>query len=315
MRWLVCLLAVLCIGSSPFAQSAPRRVALLIGNSHYSGAIQLTNPGSDVQLVAEAARSAGFQIVVVKNDLGMTDFQHALRDFRAQADGAQVAMVYYAGHGIEGSGSNWLIPTDATLASERDLSFEAINLNQVVDVLAGAQFRVVILDACRNNPFGRQWTSGSRAVTRGLAPVQLDDVMVIYAAAPGQTASDGSGAHSPFATAFARHFADSGLALQLLGGVVRDDVAQATNGEQRPYVSASITGTAFYLVPPHSIGATAGAEEINAFLNAVRGGTASDYRQFADRFPTGMHHVVANDTLALMQDEANGTTWSSPPEK
>ena len=153
MRWLICLLAVLCIGSSAFAQAAPRRVALLIGNSNYAGANQLSNPAHDIQLVALAAQRAGFQTVIVRNDLGMTDFQHALRDFRAQADGAQVAMVYYAGHGIEGSGANWLIPTDATLASERDLSFEAINLDQVVDALGGAQFRIVILDACPRSGF------------------------------------------------------------------------------------------------------------------------------------------------------------------
>jgi hypothetical protein len=108
---------------------------------------------------------------------------------------------------------------------------------------------MVILDACRNNPFGRSWRSGTRAVSRGLGDIEVDDVLVIYAAAPGQTANDGDGRNSPFATSFAQRLVQPDLPIQLLGGSVRDDVLASTGGSQRPFVSASITGTPVYLVP------------------------------------------------------------------
>lgn len=226
-----------------------RKVALVIANSDYAHASPLANPKNDAALVADAARAAQFDDVTVIEDAGIDAFETALREFAVKADGAEVAMVYFAGHGIEGRGQNWLIPVDAKLESDRDLPFEAIELSLVTDSMAGAQVRMVVLDACRNNPFGNRWKSGSRAITRGLAPVEADDFIVIFAAAPGQTAADGAGKNSPFATSLAERLPQADLPLQLLGGSVRDDVLRATGGEQRPFVSASVTGTPIYLVP------------------------------------------------------------------
>lgn len=260
MRFLAGLaaLALMMLAGASQAQPAPKRVALVIANATYANANVLTNPPNDARIVADGLRHAGFQTVTLKANLGVADFQRALRDFQTQADGAQVALVYYAGHGIEGNGKNWLIPTDAVLNSERDLVYEAIDLDLVMSTVTGAQLRVVILDACRNNPLGRSWNRGTRAVSRGLAGVEADDVLVIYAAAPGQTASDGAGGNSPFATALAQRLPQADLPIQLLGGAVRDDVLRATGGEQRPFVSASITGTPFYLVASANSG---GAEQ------------------------------------------------------
>lgn len=250
MRWLFCALAGLLLVSMSASAQAPRRAALVIANATYAHASRLTNPANDARAVADALRRSGFQTVDLKSDLSIAAFRAALRDFRARADGAQVALVYFAGHGIEANGRNWLIPVDAALNSDRDLQDEAIDLDRVMADVAGAQVRVVVLDSCRNNPFGRTWRSGTRAVTRGLGAVDADDVLVIYAAAPGQTASDGQGAaNSPFAAALARRLPQADLPIQLLGGAVRDDVLAATGGVQRPFVSASITGTPFYLVP------------------------------------------------------------------
>jgi hypothetical protein len=225
-----------------------KRVALLIGNSDYANQSQLLNPGNDVRLIAESAKKAGFQTVTVKNDLGVREFQNALREFSRRAEGAEVALVYYAGHGMEANAKNWLVPVDAALNSDRDLPYEAIDLDHVMASIEGATLRMVVLDACRNNPFGRSWRAGSRAVGRGLAGLEVDDVLVIYAAAPGQVAADGAGGNSPFAKSLATRMVQPGLPVQMLGGVVRDDVLTATNGSQRPFISASITGTAFYLV-------------------------------------------------------------------
>lgn len=247
------LLGLLATGAH--AQEGARKVALIIGNGNYLNAEQLSNPQSDAALVAAAARRAGFDSVTVAGDLDLATFQRALRTFRESAAGAQVAMVYYAGHGIEGHGRNWLIPTDAGLASVLDLPYEAVELDRVLEAVSGARIRIVVLDACRNNPFGRAWQSGSRAVSRGLSGIEVDDVLVIYAAAPGQTANDGAGPNSPFAASFARRLVQPGLPVQLLGGAVRDDVLASTGGAQRPYVSASITGTPVYLLAP-TVGST-----------------------------------------------------------
>lgn len=230
--------------------AAPKRVALVISNAAYTSAGVLANPPNDARIIATALREVGFQTIDAQSNLRRDGFQAALRSFQRLAAGAQVAMIYYAGHGIEGNGRNWLIPTDATLASERDLDYEAINLDLVLAASDGADLRIVILDACRNNPFGRTWRRGARTLARGLTGIEADDVLVVYAAAPGATAADGDGANSPFAAALARRLVQRDLPVQLLGGAVRDDVLRATSGVQRPYISASITGTPFYFREP-----------------------------------------------------------------
>lgn len=248
-RLILFLSAIVTLATPALAQQAGRRVALVIANGSYANTTRLDNPANDGRLIADSLRKAGFTSVDLKTDQSLPAFQQSLRDFRTKADGADVALVYYAGHGIEGQGKNWLIPTDAKLAADRDLAFEAVDLDLVMQTIGGAKLRVAILDACRNNPFGQNWRAGTRAVTRGLTGIEVDDVLVIFAAAPGQTATDGDEGNSPFAASLARHLPEPGLPIQLLGGVVRDDVLAATDGAQRPFISASITGTAYYLVP------------------------------------------------------------------
>ena len=311
MRTFLWLATALTLATLPASAQAPRRVALVIGNAVYDHAGRLANPPNDTRLVAGALAQAGFQTVDAKSDLGYQAFGRALRDFRARAAGAQVALVYYAGHGIEGSGKNWLIPVDATLGSEYDLNYEAINLEQVMDALSGADLRVVILDACRDNPLGRNWTRGTRAVSRGLAPVEADDVLVIYAAAPGMTAADGAvAANSPFATALARRLPEPGLAIQLLGGRVRDDVLRATGNVQRPFVSASITGEPIYLVSGAGVTAQAlsvqdgAALEIAVWQSAQAANTPVAYNEYLSQYPDGRFAAFARQGIA---------TLSTPP--
>jgi hypothetical protein len=243
------LLALAWLVAFDEAAAEGKRVALVVANAGYGHANRLTNPPRDAELVSRSLARAGFASVTLLTDAGVGQMQTALRAFRQRAAGAEIALIYYAGHGIEGNGRNWLIPVDAKLESEYDLTFEAINLDQALEAVAGASLRVVVLDACRDNPFGRSWKRGTRAFSRGLTGLEADDVLVIYAAAPGQTAADGDGRNSPFAEALARRLPESDLPIQLLGGVVRDDVLAATSGRQRPFVSASITGTPFYLMP------------------------------------------------------------------
>lgn len=313
--WLLWLAALLCLPLDAAQAQSRKRVALLVGNGAYASATTLGNPPNDVRLVAEAAKKAGFEAVTIRHDLGMTAFQQALRDFRALADGAEVAMVYYAGHGMEGNGRNWLIPVDAGLASDRDLPYEAINLDQVMEAIEGATLRMVVLDACRNNPFGRGWRGGTRAVSRGLGGVEADDVLVIYAAAPGQVAADGNGANSPFASALANRLAEPGLPVQMLGGAVRDDVLAATGGGQRPFVSASITGKAFYLVQADAGGAgavgaspappvDAQALDLATWQGAIAANSATAFEDYLRSHPQGRFRVQAEQNLARLRADA-----------
>ena len=292
-----------------------KKVALIIGNAEYQNTSPLENAGNDANLVADAARKAGFDEVVVALDQSVDDFRQTLRRFREQADGADVALVYYAGHGLEGQGENWLVPTDAELNSSFDLPFETINLNRLMETVSGAQVRVVVLDACRNNPFANSWRAGSRAVARGLAGIDVDDVLVIYAAAPGQTASDGEGGNSPFAMSLAARLPEADLPLQLLGGSVRDDVLKATGGKQRPFISASITGTPIYLTPRTPVPAAAAAPgaapaagpAVNqAELEGItwRGALATDsvsaFSTYLSLFPSGEYASLAAAKISAL---------------
>lgn len=235
-------------------------------------------------------------------------------------------MVYYAGHGIEGQGKNWLIPVNAELNSSLDLPYEALNLDRVMESLSGAQMRMVVLDACRNNPFARSWKSGTRAVNRGLAGIEADDVLVIYAAAPGQTAMDGDGENSPFAASFANRLPQAGLPVQLLGGMVRDDVLMATGGEQRPFVSASITGTPVYLVdavagddrlvplPTPAIAALdESALDALAWQGAMKADTPTAYRSYLDQFPGGKFASLASENIASQSNPADADGIAQNP--
>jgi hypothetical protein len=247
------------------AQTAPgRRVALVIGNSAYAAQGTLANPGPDSRLVADALRRVGFT-VTARNDLGKQAMELALRDFSRAADGAEVALIYYAGHGMEANGVNWLLPVDAVLAEERNLRFEAIDLDTTLAAVEGAKgLRMVVLDACRNNPFARSMrrSSTTRAtVTRGLADVEVTGTLVLYAARGGTVAQDGvAGGNSPFAAAFARRIPEPGVDVRLLISKVRDDVLDSTGRVQEPFSYGSLPGVELSLTPPPAMRARPDAQ-------------------------------------------------------
>lgn len=224
-----------------------RRVALIIGNSAYKAVAALPNPRRDADTIADALRRTGFQSVTVANDLTREKLIDALRIFAAEAEKADWAMVYFAGHGIEIGGVNYLIPVDARLAADRDVQFEAVPLEQVMGAAEGAKkFRLVLLDACRDNPFAGQMrrTVATRSIGRGLAQVEPDSgTLVVYAAKHGQTALDGDGANSPFVSALVKRLATPGLEIRKLFDLVRDDVMKETNRRQQPFSYGSVPGS------------------------------------------------------------------------
>lgn len=226
------------------------RVALIIGNSQYRNVAPLMNPKSDAETLSKALTTVGFNRVDLKLDLTREQLATALKDFAALADRAEWAVIYYAGHGIEVAGTNYLVPVDARLKSDRDTSFEAISLDQLLRSVEGAsKLKLVILDACRDNPFAASMTRslGTRSLGRGLGNIEPEGAtLVAYAAKHGQTALDGNQGNSPFASALARAILTPGLEINLVFRKVRDDVLTATNRKQEPFTYGSLPSEAFF---------------------------------------------------------------------
>lgn len=237
------------------ASTGDRRIALVIGNSAYENVAALPNPVRDASLVADVLKLTGFESVTLVTNLRKDALVSALREFAARAETADWAVVYYAGHGMEVGGVNYLIPIDAKIAADREIGFEAVPVDQVLNAAERARkLRLVILDACRDNPFAAQMkrtmTVASRSVSRGLAPVEPEaGTLVVYAAKDGETALDGDGSNSPFAAAFVKNLPTPGLEVRRLFDFVRDDVMEATGRRQKPFSYGSISGRQdFYFV-------------------------------------------------------------------
>jgi hypothetical protein len=244
---LVTLLIVINSGSDALAE---KRVALVIGNSGYKAVTALQNPANDSADIARALEALDFEVELV-SDLTFDKMRRSLRSFSKRASGADVALVFYAGHGIEVDGQNYLIPVDARLESSDDVDYEALPLNLVMGSLNGAKkLKLVLLDACRNNPFiaGMKTSGAKRAIGRGLARVEPSvGTLVGFAAKEGTTASDGDGRNSPYTKALLEHLDEPGLEINLLFRKVRDSVLSQTNGEQEPFTYGSLPGRQLYL--------------------------------------------------------------------
>jgi tetratricopeptide (TPR) repeat protein len=237
-----------------------RRVALVIGNSGYKNVPALANPQKDAEAIAASLRMIGFDSVTLANDATRERLIDSLRIFANEAENADWAMVYYAGHGLEVGGINYLVPTDARLAVDRDVQFEAVPLDQVLAAVdAARKLKLVVLDACRDNPFSPRPTAAqetaaaatptagakitSRSIGRGLAEVKAaGGTLVVFAAKNGQVALDGAGDNSPFAVAVLQRLATPGVEINKLFRLVRDDVMEATAGRQEPYTYGSLPG-------------------------------------------------------------------------
>ena len=225
-----------------------RRVALAIGNAAYRKVDPLPNPRKDADDIAAALKSAGFAEVVVHHDLGLKEMQRALAAFQEKAASADWAVVYYGGHAIQVDGRNYLVPVDAELKSPSDVEDETVVLDRVLARIAAAgKLRLVILDACRNNPFRRTWGGvKTRSVAeRGLARVEPKEpnVLIAYAAADGEAALDGRpGENSPYVKALLKHLAMPGLEVGKLFRLVRDEVMAETGSKQRPFEYGSLSG-------------------------------------------------------------------------
>jgi uncharacterized caspase-like protein len=308
LRAVAAVFAALLAMLSPDEASAQRRVALVIGNAAYQNVAQLANTRNDASSIAELFRKANFDVVDARQDLGVVEFKRALREFMTIARGAETAVLYFAGHGIEVSGTNYLIPVDAKLATDYDAEDEAVSLDRIIFALEPAQrLRLVILDACRDNPFGRkmQRTVAVRAVNTGLGKVEImsTDTLVAYAAKAGSVSYDGFGAHSPFTTGLLKHIAEPGLDIRIALGRVRDEVLKITGSKQEPFVYGSLGGTTIALVPGPDAKKTDAAaipsqlDVRSAYEAAAQVGTKEAWQTFINQYRAGFYSELARMQL------------------
>jgi uncharacterized caspase-like protein len=293
---------------------AEKRVALVIGNSSYQHVTRLVNPANDAAAISATLKGAGFEVVQLKRDLKVSEMRRALRDFSDSVRGADVAVVYYAGHGIEIDGTNYMIPVDAVLERDIDAFDEAIPLDRIMAVIEPAkQLKLVILDACRDNPFDRTMkrTVASRAIGRGLAKVDPDssNTLIAFAAKAGSVASEGEGQNSPFTTALVKYLPRPGLDLRKAFGYVRDEVLQATNNRQEPFIYGSLGGGDVALVPAVVAPTAApGPADPNVSVRrdyelAARVGTAPVWDSFIKNHPVGFYTDLAKAQREKLEAE------------
>jgi uncharacterized caspase-like protein len=247
-------LAMCCLVAGLAAARAEKRVALIVGNASYAHIAGLPNVRNDAAAMLELLKAANFGEVDALYDLNVHQLRRALKMFARKAADADVAVLYYAGHGIEVGQTNYLIPVDARLATDFDVEDESVPLDRVLQAMEPARrLRLVLLDACRENPFLKSMkrTVATRSVGRGLGRVEpaAANTLIAFATKPNAVAEDGKGPNSPFTAALVKHLLTPGLDLRIALGKVRDEVMVATGGRQEPYVTSSLGGEVVAIVP------------------------------------------------------------------
>jgi uncharacterized caspase-like protein len=331
------MLAVAAMAGVSTPVAAADRVALVIGNGKYINANTLPNPPNDARAMAKALSNIGFD-VSFGEDLDHTGMERLVRDFLRKSASAKIALIFYAGHGLQVEGRNYLVPIDAKLEAASDLNYETVKLDDILDSLNADPSRanIIILDACRDNPLARTFAahlgaSRSAAVSTGLAAYSTvgSGTLIAFSTAPGQVALDGDGANSPFTEGLLKYLATPGLEVRQMLTRVRDDVARATHDRQLPWDNSSLRGDVYLASAPDAaasppnvaaVAPNAAAVPPNAAANAtvvlrsaapavdevawnfVKDTHDSDeVRRFITEFPGSPHLVEAAEKLAALQ--------------
>ncbi|MGO8798008.1 MAG: caspase domain-containing protein [Roseiarcus sp.] len=307
----ICALVMATLASH--AAMANRRVALIIGNAKYEHADALANTVNDADAIAALFTRAGFDVVDERRNVGVVEFKRAVREFMLSASAADIAVVYYSGHGIEFGGVNYMIPIDARLANNFDIEDEAISLDRIITATQPARkLRLIILDACRDNPFVHtaDRSRETRSVTNGLVSVAPGgtDTLIAYAAKAGSVSYDGAGPNSPFTTALVKHLTEPGLDIRIALGKVRDDVLASTADRQEPFVYGSLGGDTISLVPapaaPKVEPAPQAADPTAAIARdyelAERVGTRNAWESFLEVHGAGFYADLARAQLSKL---------------
>ena len=329
MRHLTVIFSLICILFSANAARADKRVAFVVGNGAYKNVAQLPNPPIDAKAMAAVLRNVGFDVVEGTN-LTRDTMTEKLLDFGKKAQGADVAVFFYAGHGIAISGTNYLLPIDADIKSEMDVKLgAAINIDLTLDqTMSDAKVKLVFLDACRDNPFAAKIKSNSAtrsvSVQTGLAEMKSGEgTLIAFATGPGQTALDGQeGTNSPFTRALIAHITTPGVEIQQAMTEVRAQVNEETNKGQLPWGHTNLIGSV-YLNPVAApaagtaasptlaaVAPTSGASDVELeFWRSVKeSNKPEELNAYLSSYPNGQFKSLALARIAALENGASTTT-------
>jgi uncharacterized caspase-like protein len=331
MRYLTVILSLICMLFTAHAANADRRVAFVVGNGAYKNVAQLPNPPVDAKAMAAVLRNVGFEVVEGTN-LTRDKMTEKLLDFGKKAQGADVAVFFYAGHGIAISGTNYLLPIDADIKSEMDVKLgAAINIDLTLDqTMSDAKVKLVFLDACRDNPFAAKIKSNSAtrsvSVQSGLAEMRSGEgTLIAFATGPGQTALDGQeGTNSPFTRALIAHITTPGVEIQQAMTEVRAQVNEETNKGQLPWGHTNLIGSV-YLNPvaapapgaaapsssaPAAVASTSSSTDVELeFWRSVKeSNKPEELNAYLTNYPNGQFKSLALARIASLENGASTTT-------
>jgi Caspase domain len=300
-RGLVAALLLLPLTIGAALAQTEQRVALVIGNGNYVNFNRLKNPASDATAVATTLRGVGFQVIEQENLTRRTMIQ-AIRSFTDKLSPGGIALLFYAGHGIQSQGANYLLPTDAVLAVEDDLKYEAIDLQDILNKLGDARVRLslVILDACRDNPF-----KAFRTTVHGLAPIDPPrGTIIAYSTSPGKVAADGSGANSVYTAELIRAIQQPGWKLMEVFEHVAESVERETNNAQTPWINSSFRGD-FYFIGPTTVlppaPASLATPEIVFWQSIAASTNPTDFEAYLQQYPQGSFALLAKARIASLR--------------
>lgn len=314
---------------APTSQSkSQHRIALVVGNGAYEHAGRLANPPNDATLVAATLRRLGFEVSSGSN-LTQREMKQRIREFgQTLRSNGGVGLFYFAGHGVQAKGHNYLVPVDADIQTEADLEDVAVDLNYVLSLMDDAQnaLNIVVLDACRNNPFARSFRSAQGGLAQVKAPT---GTLIAYATAPDSIASDGTGTNSPYSQELVKEMQASGVLVETMFRRVTEQVSARTNGKQEPWFSANVKGD-FYFNGTRTDGQTTSAEnstvgagnskldpaaiELSYWESIKNSSDPADYEDYLRKYPNGQFSDLARRraTRSSEQREGKSTSQSEP---
>lgn len=313
--WFVVLCCFCCLAVTSREASAEKRVALVIGNSDYKFTTRLANPANDAALMAKTLRNLGFE-VLERTDLGYRAMKRSLRDYLEKLDlyGREtVGLVYYAGHGLQVGGINYLVPTNAKIERTADVDIEGISASTLLSGMRQAKNRlnIIILDACRNNPYRSLFRDPVRGLARMDAPVGS---YVVFSTAPGDVAADGTGRNSPFTKSLAHHLIIPGLKVEDVIKRVGKDVSELTNGRQRPWLSTSVYED-FYPAGRSSAGNDRAERAAREWERIKQSRDVAKLAEYLEKFPTSPFAADARFRIDVLKGHQQNARAASDWEK
>ena len=325
---VMCVFVLLLSGQG--SAHAAARLALVIGNAHYASASALSNPTNDADDLSTALRSLGFE-VIERSDATRATMADAVREFSEKLEGVDTALFFYAGHGVQVNGDNYLVPVDAKINGPADVRFDTINLNDIMGEMEGkGHAAIILLDACRDNPFAQAVAKSGRSLGgRGLGRIDPNGagMLVVYSTQPNNIALDGVGRNSPFTSALLANVRKPGLEVRQLVSRVRADVLASTDGKQVPWDNSSLVGDVYLADPPPTIVATAdpapppiaaadaGAAELLFWESVTKADTRAMYEGYLRQYgENGRFAFIAHQRIqTLSEATAAAPAGETPP--